>query len=241
MWPPVARCVPVLLLLLATVAGCAPATSVPVTTSGASVLRYVALGDSYTIGTSVQEAERWPNVLVAGLAVNPPARTLELTANLGVNGFTAENVIRVELPKLEDDPAVGFVSLLVGVNDVVQGVPDVRYRERVELILDRLLARLPANRIVCVETPDYTVTPQGPVYGDPLGQRKGIQRVNAILEAACEARSIRFIDGIFEISSGASTDRSLVAGDGLHPSASQYRRWVVEQVEPAVRELLDQP
>ena len=59
-------------------------------------LRYVALGDSYTIGTSVSERERWPNQLVARVP------GLELVANLGVNGFTSRDLIEVELPRLDE-------------------------------------------------------------------------------------------------------------------------------------------
>jgi hypothetical protein len=108
-------------------------------------LRYVALGDSYSIGTGVAAAERWPEQLVARLGapgVGDPA--LELVANLAVNGWTSAGVIRGELPRLWSlQPA--FVTLLIGVNDVVQGVPFDAYRRNVATILDALLARLPAE------------------------------------------------------------------------------------------------
>ena len=54
----------------------------------------------------------------------------------------------------------------------------------------------------------------------------------------CAARGIAFVDGIFAISGDAARDPALVASDGLHPSAAQYRRWVSERIEPAVRRLL---
>ena len=39
----------------------------------AGVLRFVALGDSYTIGTATRSAaERWPDQLVAWLGPRPP-------------------------------------------------------------------------------------------------------------------------------------------------------------------------
>jgi lysophospholipase L1-like esterase len=205
-------------------------------------LRYVALGDSYTIGTSVAAGERWPDQLVARLAESPPAAgALELVANLAVNGYTAGTVVRRQLPLLDDDAPIGFATLLVGVNDVVQGVPEATYRADVETILAALLERLPPGRILCIETPDYTATPQGAAFGDPDTQRAGIVRVNAILRERCEAAHVRFIDGIFAISGDAATDRTLVASDGLHPSGAQYRRWVTERIEPAVRELLVAP
>jgi lysophospholipase L1-like esterase len=82
------------------------------------------------------------------------------------------------------------------------------------------------------------VTPAGADYGDPATQRAAIVRVNGILREASAARSVRWVGGIFEISSAAATDRTLVAPDGLHPSGAQYERWVTERIEPAVRELL---
>ena len=127
-------------------------------------MRYVALGDSYTIGTSVEPRERWPNQLVAALGPTEP--TLDLVANLGVNGYTSTDLIRAELPALARlDP--GFATLLIGVNDVVRRVPLATYERNVITILDALLGRLPADRIVAVATPDYTVTPAGADFGDP--------------------------------------------------------------------------
>lgn len=194
-------------------------------------VRFVALGDSYTIGTSVGEGERWPNQLVDRVD------GLELVANLGVNGYTSADLIRDELPQLDElDP--GFVSVLIGVNDVVQGVPDGQYAMNVGQILDEIGARLPPEAIVCVATPDYTRTPRGGDYGDPIEQSDGIVRVNAILREACERRGIAFVPDIFEISQAVTDDGALVADDGLHPSGRQYALWV-EAIEPVVRSQLD--
>jgi len=216
--------------------GCGMPPAVPgetALTSESTGLRYVALGDSYTIGTSVAEADRWPNQLVARLeATGPPLR---LVANLGVNGFTSQDVIDVELPRLDAlDP--GFATILVGVNDVVQGVPAATYRANAGAILDALLARLSADRIVAVSTPDYTVTPQGAAYGDPAEQSAGIRRNNAILKELADARGIAFVD-IYDLSLRAASDRSLVAADGLHPSGDQYALWV-DRIAPLAVDLL---
>jgi lysophospholipase L1-like esterase len=193
-------------------------------------LAYVALGDSYTIGTSVGERERWPDQLVARLAETGAPR-LRLVANLGVNGFTSGDVIRTELPRL-GALMPGFASLLVGVNDVVRGVPAEQYRNNAGRILDTLHGMLPADRILTVSTPDYTVTPQGANYGDPATQSAGIRRNNAILRELAAERSISFVD-IFDLSLGAGDDPSLVARDGLHPSGAQYAHWV-ERIAPVV-------
>ena len=194
-------------------------------------MRYVALGDSYTIGTSVTEEERWPNQLAERLP------QLELVANLGVNGFTSADLIAEELPHL-DGLQPELVTVLIGVNDVVQGIPDSQYEGNVTVILEELLTRLLPERIVAIATPDYTVTPMGAAYGDPVQQSDGIVRVNAILRGACEARGVRFVAEVFEISQAARDEPAMTASDGLHPSGAQYARWV-DSIEPVVAELVE--
>ena len=193
-------------------------------------MRFVPLGDSYTIGTSVGETERWPNQLVERLG------TLELVGNPAVNGYASADLINHELPML-DGLRPEFVTVLVGVNDVVQGVSDLHYAGNLAVILEELLTRLPPERIVSVATPDYTLTPQGAAYGDPARRSDAIVRVNAIMREACAARDIRFVPDIFEISRMVPDDPSLVASDGLHPSGAQYRLWV-DAIEPVVADLL---
>ena len=192
-------------------------------------LRYVALGDSFTIGTSVTPAERWPDQLAGRIA------GLELVANLGVNGFASADVIEVELPQL---PALRpeLITLLIGVNDVVQGVPEVTYRRNVGLILDALVRVVGADHVLVVTTPDYTVTPAGADYGDPSSQSAAIRRNNAINTELAAARGIAVVD-IYDLSLQAASDRSFVASDGLHPSGTQYAAWL-ERIQPAIEALL---
>ena len=216
---------------MATTAGqpTAPETA-PVTGRG---LRYVALGDSYTIGTSVGIPERWPDQLVAALGAEPP--TISLVANLAVNGFTARDVIDVEMPHLQAlQPE--FVSLLIGVNDVVQGVPETAFRRNVEAILDDFVDRVGPERILVVTIPDYTVTPAGGQFGDPVQQSAGIRGFNTVLATAAGARGIVVVD-IYDLSLRAAAEPSLVARDGLHPSGAQYALWVARTL-PAVQALL---
>lgn len=193
-------------------------------------LRWVALGDSYTIGTATRDGrERWPNQVVDGIAA--AGGGLELVANLAVNGYTSGDVIELELPAL-DAYRPDVVSVLAGVNDVVQGVPPERYAANIAALLDDLLRRLPPERILAVSTPDYTVTPQGENYGDPARQAAVILRNNDILAQLAVERGIPFVD-IYDLSLLAADDRSLVADDGLHPSGSQYALWV-ERIGPVM-------
>ena len=219
-----------LVLLAVIVAGCS-VTATPSPSQSPGAIRYVALGDSYTIGTSEQESVRFPNQLVGRLAGSVD---LNLVANLGVNGYAAANLIRDELPQL-DALRPDFVTVLIGVNDVVRGTPANYYRDNMNQIFDFLLDRLPANRIVVVSTPDYTLTPAGDAFGDPLQQRAAIAEFNGIEQAIAESRGIKFVD-ISSVANEVPEDSDLVAFDGLHPSGKQYAAWV-ELIAPVVKEL----
>jgi acyl-CoA thioesterase-1 len=199
-------------------------------------VRYVALGDSYTIGTAVLPAERWPNQLVRALGPTEP--TLQLVANLAVNGYTSGDLIRHELPALAGLRSE-FATVLIGVNDVVRRVTTARYEMNITTILDELLARLSADRIVAVSTPDYTVTPAGADFGDRRHQHDGIVAINTTMARLAAERRIPYVD-TFDLSLRAAGDRTLVAGDGLHPSGAQYALWV-ERILAMVTGLLGRP
>jgi len=192
-------------------------------------LRYIALGDSYTIGTGVGHRDRWPDQLVAALGPNEP--TIDLVANLGVNGYTTGDLIRHELPAL-DRLRPEVVTLLIGVNDVVRGIATTAYVANLRTILDELVGRVGAERIVTVAVPDYTVTPAGADYGDPAQRHDGIVAANTEMAREAADRGVAFVD-IFDVSLLARDDRTLVAADGLHPSGRQYGLWV-DRIAPVV-------
>lgn len=202
-------------------------------TPSSEPIGFLPLGDSYTIGISVGESERWPNQLVGLLA----ERGLEvrILANPAANGRTSADLICDQLGLVAvHEPRL--VGVLIGVNDVVQGVPEARYRENVAAILDRLVERVGADRVFTVATPDYTLTPAGADYGDPATNRAHIARFNEVLRTEAETHHIAFVD-ITPIANTAGTDRSMVARDGLHPSGRQYLAWA-ELIAPVVEEML---
>ena len=208
-------------------------TATPGPRGGAGRVRYVALGDSYTIGTSVTAAESWPSQLVERVP------QLDLVGNIAVNGYTSDDMIKEEMPQL-DRLRPELVTVLIGVNDVVQRVSDLQYAGNAAVILEELLTRLPPERIVGIATPDYTLTPSGAAFGEPDQQSDAIIRFNAILREACESRRIPFVPDVFEISRRVLDDPSLVADDELHPSGSQYALWA-DAIAPVVFELLRSP
>ncbi len=197
-----------------------------------SPLSYVALGDSYTIGTGVKARHRWPDQLVRALR---PDVSLDLEANLGVNGKTSSQLIEEQLPRL-DSLRPDFVTLLIGVNDVYRGGDAETYQANVRTILDDVLGRLPADRILVVSTPDYTLTPEGGTRADAAAQRSQIERFNEILREEALARDVGWVD-ISAVADRVPDDPSLVAQDGLHPSGKQYAGWV-ELIAPVARKML---
>lgn len=205
------------------------------TADGPWPLRYVALGDSYTIGTGVDPAVSWPAQLVNALAPRGARHPLELVANLGVNGCTSAELRRAQLPEF-DRLRPGFVSLLIGVNDVVRGIPRIPYEASLRATFEALLGRLAPDRVVTIGIPDYTVTPHGREYGDPVQQAREVLAFNAIMAALSAEYGVRHVD-VIDLSRRAATARSLVAPDGLHPSGAQYAIWV-ERIAPAVASLL---
>ena len=193
-------------------------------------VRYVALGDSYTIGTAVDEAERWPNQLVERVA------NLELVANLGVNGFTSGDLIANELPALD------------------RHEPELRHpphrcqRRRPGRAAGAIRGERAAHRRDAARAPTSgpdRVRGDAGLHEDPAGRRlrrpgaagAAIERINTTLRAVCEDYGIAFVAEPHAISLEAADDPELVADDGLHPSGEQYRRWT-DAIAPVVEDLL---
>ncbi len=119
---------------------------------------------------------------------------------------------------------------------MVRGVGPATYEANLERIIATLLDRLAPDRIVTVTIPDYTVTPAGADYGDPRRQHDAIVAANATMARLATDAGIACVD-IFDLSERAGQDRTLVAGDGLHPSGAQYGLWL-ERIAPVVTGLL---
>jgi acyl-CoA thioesterase-1 len=195
---------------------------------------YLALGDSYTICTGASSAAaRWPNLLARRLeAANGGPVSV---TNLGVGGFTTDDLIEVELPHLSN-ARWDYVSILIGVNDFYQGRDEAHYRPRLLHIYDAIEAHdLPPQRVLAVSIPDYSYTPVGLMSGRPERITGGLQRLNAIANAEAQRRGFTWVD-IFEVSRSQIGSAGWTSSDGLHPGDIQYRAWadlIWAQVEAA--------
>lgn len=199
-------------------------------TVGPEALRYVALGDSYTMGDGVRQADRWPNQLVRILR---PELDLDLVANLAFRGIASRQVIEQQLPDLGPrDPQ--FVTVQVGANDVRHARPE-GYAANMGFILDTVLAYVPANRVVVLTIPDFTLTEAGGAADDAEEVSARIEELNGLLLDVATQRGVAVVD-ISPIADRVTFDRTLVAEDGSHPSAKQYAGWA-DLVAMTVRQL----
>jgi lysophospholipase L1-like esterase len=186
------------------------------------VVKYIALGDSYTIGTGANENEAWPVLLTKHL--KEAGIKTELVANPSKNGFSTQNLIDMELPVFDKSGAT-FVTLLIGVNDWVREVNATSYKKNLIFILDHIQKKLPnKNNILLITIPDFGVTPQGAYFSNDRDVSKGITEFNNIIKAEAKKRGLSVVD-IFEISKQMKDNTELTAKDGLHPSAKEYAVW----------------
>ena len=189
-------------------------------------MRYLALGDSYTIGTGGAEGDNFPSQLAARLEA-AGSGSVRLT-NLGVNGFTSADLLRHELSAAAAaKPAI--VTCLIGVNDYVQGVPLDMYRERLSQIYTGIGALgLGDGRAVAISIPDFSFTPAARQFGDPGAIAEGLKAFNDVGAAEAAGAGLSFID-IFETSrAGAGTGAGwpatgcIPAGPSTRPGSRLY-------------------
>jgi acyl-CoA thioesterase I len=199
-------------------------------------IRYVALGDSYTIGEGASPNESWPALMTRHLKAE--GIDVDLVANPSVTGWTTQDLIERELPIFRKEKA-NFGTLLIGVNDWVQGVDEKTFRQRFIFIVEEMLKVLGnKDRLLVVTIPDFGVTPTGGKYARGRNISEGVASFNKIVGDESKNRGLHVVD-VFELSKKMGTDRSLVAADGLHPSAKTYAEWE-NVISPVALDLLTQ-
>jgi len=185
-------------------------------------VKYLPLGDSYTICTGATEKESWPVIMTQHL--NEAKIKTTLPFNPSKNGFSTQNVIDQELPVFRFHKP-NFVTLLIGVNDWVRQVPTETFKKNLLYILDEVQNGLPdKSKVILITIPDFGVTPQGMNFSGGRDISKGLTEFNDIIKEEGKKRNLPVVD-IFWISKNMKTDKTLVAEDGLHPSAKEYGIW----------------
>ncbi len=197
-------------------------------------MRFLALGDSYTIGEGVPLAACWPVQLAgrlrqAGFPISDPEivattgwTTVELAAGIG----------RVPLR-----PPYAVVSLLIGVNNQYRGYPRAAYRVEFSALLEQAIGFAGGEpaRVVVLSIPDWSVTPFASGR-DTDAIRRQVTAFNRINRAESMSRGVHYID-VTDSSRRAIDQPDLLAADGLHPSGKMYAAWV-EQILPLASRIL---
>ena len=192
--------------------------------AAAPVWRYLALGDSYTIGEGIDPAGRWPVQLAAllrrrGLAAGEP----EIVARTGWTTAELSAGIDAAAPR----GSFALVSLLIGVNDQYRGGKPEDYRAGFAALLRRAIAFAAGEpgRVIVLSIPDWSVTPFAIASGRDLPRiAREIQRFNEINREETGRAGARYVD-ITAASKRAPGDSAQLAPDGLHPSATMYAEW----------------
>jgi len=192
-------------------------------------LRYLALGDSYTIGEDVPDQARWPMQLVEklrkqGVAIDDPQI-------IAVTGWTTDE-LSAGMDQAALAPDYDLVTLLIGVNNQYRGRSADDYREQFRTLLLRAvaLAGRRTARVVVVSIPDWGVTPFGYASGRDRAQiARELDTFNAIAREEASNAGAPFVN----ITGISREHANLVASDGLHPAGAQYALWT-DAVEPVV-------
>lgn len=185
-------------------------------------LKVLALGDSYTIGESVAEDQRWPLQLMHALKKRQYISESPLI--IATTGWRTDELKRaVETRNLPKD--YDLVSLLIGVNNQYQGRSIEEYEREFSQLLTIAIehARGDKSRVFVLSIPDYGFTPFGIQKQKTIS--KEIDAFNAVNKNITEKSGVTYID-ITDLTRRGLEDPELVAHDGLHPSGKMYTLWV---------------
>lgn len=196
---------------------------------------YLALGDSYTIGTSINTRNNYPSQLIDSLAKrNYKIDNFDL---LATNGWTTTNLIDALDNALFKSKTYDIVTLLIGVNNQYQNKDFEIFESEFTTLIDRAInfANRDANKVVVISIPDYSVTPiVANTEKDLVAQE--IKKYNFRKKEITKSKGVTFIN-ITPISQLAANDNTLLASDNLHPSAKMYSLWLNEITNIIVNKL----
>jgi lysophospholipase L1-like esterase len=186
-------------------------------------LLYLALGDSYTIGEKVASGERFPGQLTQRLrATGVEMRSPQIIAR---TGWTTTDLF-MQIVKARPQGPFDLVTLLIGVNNQYRGMNLDEYQREFEVLVEQAIdfTGMDAGRVIVLSLPDWGVMPYARNFSRALiGQQ--IDAFNRANKAIAGAKGVRYVN-ITPLSRKCGENASLVASDGLHPSAKQYQQWV---------------
>ena len=197
--------------------------------------RFLALGDSYTIGEGAAQSDRWPVQLARALR-SRGARIAEpeIIAKTGWTAGELNDAIAAAAPQ----GPYALVTLLAGVNNQYRGMIQASFRAQFKAVLQRAvgLADHTPQRVIVVSIPDWGVTRWNASRKTPRSSARVAREIDAynrIAEALASVAGAHFV----AITDLTREDPDAVVDDGLHPNAAMYARWV-ERVLPVAQQVL---
>jgi lysophospholipase L1-like esterase len=183
------------------------------------MLKYIALGDSYTIGEAVAEREAFPCQLTGKLG------QISAPTIIATTGWTTDELITAIGQRDIMGNKYDLVTVLIGVNDQYRGLSLQDYKIKFRQVLDIAIGLADGNpdRVFVLSIPDYGATPFGKENQAAIGEQ--IDQFNLIGKQISARAGVNYLD-ITGISRMAVSRPDLVASDGLHPSAKMYSMWV---------------
>jgi len=191
-------------------------------------LKYLALGDSYTIGQSVCETCRFPIQLQDSIKKHDASIDVFFTKIIATTGWTTSDLkaaIATQNPTNDYD----LVTLLIGVNNQYQYKPFSLFEQEFPELVNTAIQKGKGKKenLIVVSIPDYAYTPYG--QGSTTISQ-GINQYNVYIENYCVQNNIKFVN-ITDITKQGLAQPNLVASDGLHPSTLAYNKFV-ERILP---------
>ena len=183
---------------------------------------YLALGDSYTIGESVDSTLKWPVQFIDSLSSRGKVITkYDIRAT---TGWTTSSLLN-NIANKPIKEKYNIVSLLIGVNNFYQNLPESLYIKDFAMLLDSITKYCSAGKqgLFVLSIPDYGYSPFG--YNNQENISKNTDRYNFIGDSISTAYGIDFIN-ITDISRKWTSNPDLITDDLLHPSGKQYSLWV---------------
>lgn len=194
-------------------------------------VNYLALGDSYTIGTAIDVVDGFPNqtfqlLKSAGLKMN----SLQIIAK---NGWTADD-LKNGLTNADKKSVYQIITILIGVNNQYQGKPISEFEPGFLYLLKTAIA-LTGNkpkRVFVMSIPDWGITPFASGR-DLKAIATEINNYNLVCENFAKSYGANFIN----ITDGYRVDgykTDYLAVDGLHPSKLEYAKWAIQLSQQVV-------
>jgi len=196
-----------------------------------TVYKYLAIGDSYTIGESVCSDCNYPTQLTDSLNKASTEKTsVKIIAKTGWTTTDLLSAITAENPSKDYD----LVTLLIGVNNQYQNKPFAIYKEEFPKLLDMAIgfAKGKPENVIVISIPDYGFTQFGQKSGKAEKASKELERYNMYAERIASEKGIYF-ENITPITQKGLENPALVASDGLHPSEVTYKMFVEKMFKKA--------